>query len=83
MFGHFLIGGATGDAGPNFSGFSDSGLALGGGGGVDVLVNRRLAIRPPVRSAGQLRRYRRGQLQVRDWSGLPSRRALIVDFVLL
>jgi Outer membrane protein beta-barrel domain len=45
VFGHFLIGGATGDAGPDFRGFSDSGLALGGGGGVDVHLNRRLAIR--------------------------------------
>ena len=45
VFGHFLIGGATGDAGSDFSGFSDSGLALGGGGGVNIQVNRRLAVR--------------------------------------
>ena len=44
-FAHVLIGGATGDAGPDFSGFSDSGLAFGGGGGVDIQVSRRLAVR--------------------------------------
>ena len=43
--GHFLIGTATGDAGQEFSGFSDSGLMLGGGGGIDVNLNRRFAVR--------------------------------------
>ena len=45
VFGHGLFGISTGDAGPDFSGFSDSGLTLGGGGGVDVRVSRRLAVR--------------------------------------
>ena len=45
VFGHFLIGTATGDAGQEFSGFSDSGLMLGGGGGIDVDLNRRFAVR--------------------------------------
>ena len=45
VFGHFLIGTATGDAGQDFRGFSDSGLMLGGGGGIDVDVNRRFAVR--------------------------------------
>ena len=45
VFGQGLFGVSTGDAGPEFKGFSDSGLAFGGGGGVDVHVNRRLAVR--------------------------------------
>lgn len=45
VFAHGLFGMATGDAGTDFSGFSDSGLMLGGGGGVDVRVAPRLAIR--------------------------------------
>lgn len=45
VFGHFLVGTATGDAGQEFSGFSDSGLMLGGGGGIDVDLNRRFAVR--------------------------------------
>jgi hypothetical protein len=45
VFGHALVGISTGDAGPNFSGFSDSGFTFGGGGGVDVHLNRRLAVR--------------------------------------
>lgn len=45
VFGHALVGISTGDAGPNFSGFSDSGFTLGGGGGVDVQLTRRLAAR--------------------------------------
>jgi hypothetical protein len=42
-FVHFLAGRAIGRT--NLRGFADSGLALGGGGGVDVAVNRRLAAR--------------------------------------
>lgn len=45
VFGHGLFGMATGDAGADFSGFSDSGLMFGGGGGVDVRLDRRFAIR--------------------------------------
>jgi hypothetical protein len=45
VFAHGLFGASTGDAGPTFGGFSDSGLTFGGGGGVDVPVNRRLAVR--------------------------------------
>jgi hypothetical protein len=45
LFAHGLIGLVQGDAGEDFSGFSDSGLALGGGGGIDVRVHRRLAVR--------------------------------------
>ena len=45
VFGHALVGISTGDAGANFSGFSDSGFTFGGGGGVDVHLNRRLAVR--------------------------------------
>jgi len=45
VFGHALVGSSTGDAGPGFSGFSDSGFTLGGGGGIDVHLTRRLAAR--------------------------------------
>jgi hypothetical protein len=45
VFGHGLVGLADGDAGADFSGFSDRALAFGGGGGVDVRVHRRLAVR--------------------------------------
>ena len=45
VFGHGLFGVSTGDAGPGFSGFSDSGLTFGGGGGVDVRVSPRIAVR--------------------------------------
>jgi hypothetical protein len=45
VFAHALVGIASGDAGEAFSGFSDSALMLGGGGGVDVHVNRRLSVR--------------------------------------
>lgn len=47
LFAHGLVGLIQGDAG-DFSGFSDSGLALGGGAGVDVRVHRRLAVRAQV-----------------------------------
>ena len=42
-FGHALVGVAAGRT--NLPGFSDSGFALGGGGGVDVRINHRLALR--------------------------------------
>ncbi len=45
VFAHALFGVARGDAGDEFSDFSDSALAFGGGGGVDVRVDRRFAIR--------------------------------------
>jgi hypothetical protein len=45
VFAHGLIGFVQGDAGDDFSGFSDSGLSFGGGGGLDVHVNRRFAVR--------------------------------------
>lgn len=45
VFAHGLFGLTEGDAGEDFSGFSDSALAFGGGGGVDVRVHRRLAVR--------------------------------------
>jgi hypothetical protein len=45
VFAHGLFGIATGDAGPGFEGFSDSGVAFGGGGGVDVHVDPRMSIR--------------------------------------
>lgn len=44
-FAHGWIGRAVGDAGETFSGFSDSGLMVGGGAGVDVAVTPRLAVR--------------------------------------
>jgi hypothetical protein len=44
VFAHALVGGATGRT--NLSGFSNSGFALGGGGGFDIHVSRRIAIRP-------------------------------------
>jgi hypothetical protein len=37
------VGGAKGNAG--LPGFSDSELAVGGGGGLDIALNRRIAIR--------------------------------------
>ena len=46
VFGHGLVGGARGRSG--ISGFSDSGLTLGGGGGVDVRVGDRTAVRAQV-----------------------------------
>jgi opacity protein-like surface antigen len=45
VFAHGWFGRATGDAGDTFRGFSDSGLTFGGGGGVDVAVTPRWAIR--------------------------------------
>ena len=45
VFGQGWFGRATGDAGDNISGFSDSGVAFGGGGGVDVRLTPRVAIR--------------------------------------
>jgi opacity protein-like surface antigen len=45
LFGHGLFGISTGDAGRDFSGFSDSGMTFGGGGGVDVRVSPRIAVR--------------------------------------
>jgi hypothetical protein len=45
VFGHGLLGYASGDAGEAFSGFSDTKLAFGGGVGADVEVARRLAVR--------------------------------------
>jgi hypothetical protein len=43
VFAHALVGGAKGNAG--LPGFSDSELAVGGGGGLDFALNRRIAIR--------------------------------------
>jgi hypothetical protein len=45
VFAHGLVGLASGDAGEDFSGFSDTKLTFGGGGGVDVQLRPRLAIR--------------------------------------
>jgi hypothetical protein len=45
VFVHAWFGGTTGDAGEAFSGFSDSGLAFGGGGGVDVRLTPAVAFR--------------------------------------
>ena len=45
-FAHGLVGGARGQSG--ISGFSDSGLTLGGGGGVDVRVGDRTAVRAQI-----------------------------------
>jgi len=44
-FVHAWVGGATGDADGTFSGFSDSGLAVGGGGGFDVRLGRGMSWR--------------------------------------
>lgn len=43
VFTHALVGRATGDSG--IGGFSDSGFTLGGGGGVDIGLRKRLAAR--------------------------------------
>jgi hypothetical protein len=45
VFGHGLFGVASGDAGPDFAAFSDSGVAFGGGGGIDVRASRLFAVR--------------------------------------
>jgi hypothetical protein len=45
VFGPALFGVSTGVAGPDVEGVSDSGLTFGGGGGVDVRVNRRFSVR--------------------------------------
>ena len=44
-FVHGLFGTSIGDAGVGFEGFSDDGPTFGFGGGVDVAINRRFAIR--------------------------------------
>ena len=44
LFAHFLVGASAGQT--SVSGFSDKGLSLGGGGGFDINVSRRIAIRP-------------------------------------
>jgi hypothetical protein len=44
-FAHGWFGRAVGDAGDNFSGFSDSGIALGGGAGIDVHITPAVAWR--------------------------------------
>lgn len=44
-FVHGLFGVSTGDAGPDFKGFSDSGMTFGGGGGVDVHLTPRVSAR--------------------------------------
>jgi hypothetical protein len=43
VFGHALVGNATGDSG--IGGFSESGFTLGGGGGLDIRLSKRLAAR--------------------------------------
>jgi hypothetical protein len=48
VFGHALFGIAIGGAGEDFEGFSDSGITFGGGGGVDVRVAPRVAVRAQV-----------------------------------
>jgi hypothetical protein len=45
VFAHGLFGRSVGDAGDDFSGFSDAALTFGGGAGVDARVTPRLAIR--------------------------------------
>lgn len=45
VFVHGLFGTSKGDAGAGFEGFSDTGVTFGGGGGVDVAINRRVAVR--------------------------------------
>lgn len=61
VFGHAWVGSATGDAGEDFSGFSDSGLTLGGGGGVDVEITPKVAVRLQYRPSRQFRGHRRRQ----------------------
>jgi hypothetical protein len=45
VFGHGWFGRAVGDAGDTFKGFSDGGLAFGGGGGVDFHITPTLSWR--------------------------------------
>lgn len=45
VFAHGFVGRSTGDAGPDFGGFSDSGFTFAGGAGVDVHATRRLSVR--------------------------------------
>jgi len=47
-FAHGLIGRVRGDAGENFSGFSDTEAAFGGGVGIDVRLRERLSVRGQV-----------------------------------
>jgi hypothetical protein len=44
-FAHALFGTSTGNAGEDFAGFSDSGITLGAGGGVDVHLDHRFSVR--------------------------------------
>jgi hypothetical protein len=48
VFVHGLFGSSTGDAGPTFEGFSDSGITFGGGGGVDLHLTRRFGVRAQI-----------------------------------
>ena len=45
VFAHGLFGAAAGDAGEDFSGFSDTAIAFGAGAGIDVRLRRRLGVR--------------------------------------
>jgi len=45
VFLHGLFGISSGDAGPGFEGFSDNGPTFGFGGGLDVAISRRVAVR--------------------------------------
>jgi hypothetical protein len=45
VFAHGFVGRVRGDAGENFSGFSDTKPAFGGGVGIDVRLHERLAVR--------------------------------------
>jgi hypothetical protein len=45
VFAHGLFGLASGDAGEDFSGFTDTKMAFGGGAGVDVHISPRWSVR--------------------------------------
>jgi hypothetical protein len=45
LFAHGLVGQVAGDAGDDFAGFSDTEIAFGGGGGVDLRIGSRIAVR--------------------------------------
>jgi hypothetical protein len=45
VFAHGLVGLVHGDAGEDFSGFTDTALGFGGGGGIDIGIRDRVALR--------------------------------------
>ena len=61
-FVHTLVGSASGRT--NLAGFSDSGFTLDVGGGVDAVINRRLAARVQIDGLGSFADILEGNLRI-------------------